>query len=132
MKKLALLLLTLLCALSAAGCQKTVSGPEVYSFPEPTLTVTGTHRLQGKETPFEIGSAEYDPNDLSTLPVIQWFYGLKLTACDKPKETEAAERYDFCANGEPVFAYEVHGRSAYILLENDCYKVKNPSAPPIR
>ena len=131
MKKLALLLLTLLCVLSAAGCQKTVSGPEVYSFPEPTLTVTGTHCSQGRETPFAIGSEEYDPDDLSTLPVIQWFYGLKLTACDKPEEDGNAEQYCFCANGEPVFTYEAHGRSAYILLKEACYRVKNPSAPPI-
>ena len=45
MKKLIALVLALVCVLSLVGCgQKTVSGSEVYSFPEPTTMITGSFR----------------------------------------------------------------------------------------
>ena len=65
MKKLIALVLTLVCVIGLVGCgQKAVSGSEVYSFPEPTTMITGSFYSQGQETKFEIGSEEYDPNDL--------------------------------------------------------------------
>lgn len=130
MKKLIAFVFALTCALSLAGCQKATKGSEVYSFPEPTTLITGTVYSQGQETEFEIGSEDYDPNDLSTNAVIQWFYDLELTVCDKPENTEGSESYEFHVNGETVFTYEVLGSEAYIIIDNTYYKVSNPSTPP--
>lgn len=131
MKKLTAFIFTLVCVLVFAGCQKAVSGAEVYSFPEPTTRITGIFYSQGQETAFEIGSEEYNPNDLSTTAVIQWFYGLKLTACDKPETVEGSESYSFYVDGEGAFSYEDRGSEAYIIIGGNYYKVSNPTAPPI-
>lgn len=66
------------CVLCLAGCKKTIGGSELYAFPEPTMLITGTVCSQGEETAFEIGSEDYDPKDLSTAPVIAWFYNLEV------------------------------------------------------
>ena len=132
MKKLTTLILALLCVLNLAGCgQKTVLGSEVYSFPEPTIRITGYFRSQGQETAFEIGSEKYNPEDLSTVPVISWFYNLKMTACDEPEAAESSESYDFYVKDEKAFTYEDRGSKAYIVIGGSYYKVNNPSAPPI-
>lgn len=131
MKKLMALVLALVCVLSLVGCQNAIKGSEVYSFPEPTMLITGTLYSQGQETTFEIGSEDYDPNDLSTIPVISWFYDLELTACDKPEAVEGAESYDFYVEGESAFTYEDRGSEAYIIIDSTYYAVKNPSKPPI-
>ena len=107
------------------------SSSNVYSFPEPTTLITGILYSQGQETAFEIGSEDYDPNDLSTVPVISWFYDLELTACDKPEAVEGAESYDFYVEGESAFTYEDRGSEAYIIIDSTYYAVKNPSKPPI-
>ena len=125
------LVLVLVCTLSLVGCQKSISGAEVYSFPEPTTMITGTFYSQGQETAFEIGSEEYDQNDLSTNSIIKWFYDLKLTACDEPKVVEGAESYHFNVKEENAFTYEDRGDEAYIIIGGNYYKVNNPSAPPI-
>lgn len=131
MKKLITFGLVLVCVLSLAGCQKTISASEVYSFPEPTTRITGSFYSQGQETAFEIGSEDYNPNDLSPNSIIQWFYDLKVTACDKPEEREGAEVYVFYVKGETAFSYENRGSEAYIMIDSTYYKVSNPSAPPI-
>ena len=106
MKKLITLVLALVCVLGLVGCnQKAVSASEVYSFPEPTTMITVSFYSQGEETAFEIGSEEYDSNDLSTTPVINWFYDLKLTACDEPEAVEGSESYEFYVKGESAFTY---------------------------
>ena len=115
MKKLITLVLALVCVLGLVGCnQKAVSASEVYSFPEPTTMITVSFYSQGEETAFEIGSEEYDSNDLSTTPVINWFYDLKLTACDEPEAVEGSESYEFYVKGESAFTYEDRGSEAYI------------------
>lgn len=131
MKKLMALVLALVCVLGLVGCQNAIKGSEVYSFPEPTTLITGTFYSQGQETAFEIGSEDYDPNDLSTNSVITWFYDLELTACDKPEAVEGAESYDFYVKGENAFTYEDRGSEAYIIIDSTYYAVKNPSNPPI-
>ena len=132
MKKIVAMVLCLVLALSLVGCgQKAVSGSEVYSFPEPTTLITGTFYSQGQETTFEIGSEDYDPNDLSTNSVIKWFYGLKLTACDEPELVAGAEVYAFYVKGEHAFYYENRGLEAYIIIGGNYYNVSNPSTPPI-
>ena len=131
-KKLIALVLTLVCVIGLVGCgQKAVRGSEVYSFPEPTTMITGSFYSQGQETKFEIGSEEYDPNDLSTNSIIKWFYDLKLTACDKPETVEGSEIYSFQVKGENAFTYEDRGSEAYIIIGGNYYKVSNPFSPPI-
>ena len=128
MKKLITLVLALVCVLGLVGCnQKAVSASEVYSFPEPTTMITGSFYSQGEETAFEIGSEEYDSNDLSTTPVINWFYDLKLTACDAPEAVEGSESYDFYVKGENAFTYEDRGSEAYIITGGSYYKVRKCS-----
>lgn len=90
MKKLVAFLLSSVCVLGLSGCQKEIKGSELYSFPEPPIQITGSLYSQGQETKFEIGSEKYDPNDLSTISVISWFYDLELIACDKPEAAEVA------------------------------------------
>ena len=132
MKKTIAMGLIFVLILSLVGCgQKAVSGSEVYSFPEPTTLITGTFYSQGQETTFEIGSEDYDPNDLSTNSVIKWFYGLKLTACDEPELVDGAEVYAFYVKGEHAFYYENRGLEAYIIIGGNYYNVSNPSTPPI-
>lgn len=122
MKKLITLVLALVCVLGLVGCnQKAVSASEVYSFPEPTTMITVSFYSQGEETAFEIGSEEYDSNDLSTTPVINWFYDLKLTACDEPEAVEGSESYEFYVKGESAFTYEDRGSEAYIIVADGLF-----------
>lgn len=86
---------------------------------------------QGTETDFVIGPEKYDPNDLSVLQVIQWFYGLELAACEQPEDGEGGTHYSFYVNGEIVFGYQDRGNEAYVIVSGTWYKVKNPSKPPI-
>ncbi len=106
MKKLIALALVLVCVLGLAGCQKTISASEVYSFPEPTTLITGSFYPQGQEIKFEIGSEDYNPDDLSTNSVIKWFYDLELTVCDEPEVVEGSESYTFRIEGKDAFTYE--------------------------
>lgn len=131
MKRIYALLLVLICALSLVGCQKTFSGSELYSFPEPTTQITGYFYSQGQKNTFEIGSEEYNPNDLSITPVISWFYELELTACDEPEIVEGSESYGIYVKGEKAFTYEDRDSESYVIIGGNYYKVSNPSDPPI-
>ena len=131
MKKSMAFVFMFVCILGLAGCQKTIRASEVYSFPEPTTQITGAFYSQGQETMFEIGSEHYDPDDLTTTPVISWFYDLELTACDEPEAVEGAESYAFKVRGEDAFTYEDRGSEAYIIINSNYYEVSNPSTPPI-
>ncbi len=131
MKKLTAVLLTILILFSFASCGRKIEASEVYAFPEPTWQITGVLWSQGQEHPFVIGPDQYDPDDLSALPVISWFYNLKLVACDEPEIVEGAEVYRFDVKGEEAFCYENRGDCAYIIVDGNYYRVKNPSFPPI-
>ena len=131
MKKQMAVLLVLLLLCTFAACARGIEASQLYAFPEPTWQITGTLYSAGQEHPFMIGCEEYDSNDLSALPVISWFYGLKLRRCDPPEAVEGAEVYCFEAKGEEAFCYENRGDSAYIIVEGTYYRVKNPSVPPI-
>ena len=131
MKKAALFIFAVVYVFSLSGCQKGLKGSELYSFPEPTTLITGVFYTQGQENAFEIGSEDYDPNNLSTNSVIQWFYDLKLTPFEKPEEVVGGEKYTFEVNGDEVFTYEDRGEKAYIVIDDVYYRVSNPSAPPI-
>lgn len=121
----------MVCVLGLSGCQKAVSGSEVYSFPEPTTQIAGTFYSQGTERAFVIGPDEYDPEDLSVMPVIEWFYGLELEPCEQPEDVEGTESYGFEVKGDLVFSYQDRGSEAYIIASDTWYQVKNPSDPPI-
>lgn len=132
MKKGITLVLILICVLGVSGYQNKIKTSELYAFPEPTIQITGSFYSQGQVTVFEIGSEKYDADDLSTLPVIRWFYSLELTACDEPEVAEGAENYHFDVNGENAFIYEDRGSEAYIIIDGNYYKVSNPSVPPVK
>lgn len=133
MKKKSVFVLVLTLAFTLAGCvAKTIKGNEVYSFPEPTKQITGSFYSQGATNDFVIGTEEYNPDDLSVMSVIEWFYNLNLRKCEKPEDVEGGEYYSFEINGETVFGYQDRGGDeAYIIASNTWYKVKNPSVPPI-
>ena len=133
MKKLIALILSLTLVLVLVGCKdKTIKGSELYSFPEPTIQITGSFYSQGHETAFEIGSEKYDPNDLTTIPVISWFYDLELIACDEPETVEGSEGFTFRVSGKDAFSYEDRGGGeAYIIINKEYYKVSNTSTPPV-
>ena len=95
MKKCIAVIISVISMLCLAGCQKTIQGSEVYTFPEPTIQVTGTFYSAGTVTEFVIGSDKYDPDDLSTLPVLEWFYRLEMITCEKPEDVEGGEVYGF-------------------------------------
>ena len=133
MKKYIIFALALACILhiGIAGCQKTTSGSDIYAFPERTAQIKCTVYSQGAEKEFVLGSDEHNPHGLSVMPVIAWYYGLKLISCDKPEDVGGAEHYTFTVNGASVFSYEDRGSEAYIIVSDTWYKVNNPSAPPL-
>ena len=95
MKKLLILIVVLAWVWGMTGCQKAIDASAVYGFPEPTVQITGLFHSQGIESNFTIGSEEYDPDDLSVMPVIEWFYGLELRECEEPEPVEGNESYTF-------------------------------------
>lgn len=122
MKRCFALLIALSCGLALIGCQGAISNSDVYSFPEPMTQISGTVFSSGGEAPFEVGAESAK----------EWFYGLKLTVCDKPEDVEGAKSYCFFMNEEEVFCYEDRGGStAYIIVGGNYYDVSNPSVPPI-
>ena len=116
MKKHIVFVFAFVFILCMAGCQKTVDASAVYGFPEPTMQIKVTFCSQGIEQMYVIGSEEYDPDDLSTLPVISWFYDLQLTACDEPETVDGAESYIFKVKGEDAFIYE--DRCVHIITQH--------------
>ena len=131
MKKLLILIAALACACGMAGCQKAIDASAVYVFPEPTVQITGSFCSQGIESNFTIGSEEYDPDDLSVMPVIEWFYGLKLRECEEPEPVEGNESYTFIVDGQPAFIYDSRGSESFIVANGIWYEVENRPNPPI-
>ena len=125
MKKITAVLLILLCFTALAGCGGT-SSKDVYSFPEPTKEIRVVKASEGIETELVIGSENYDAEDLSVMPVMEWFYGLELK-----ESVEGSECYTFTVDGQLAFTYENRGDKAHIIVDSKWYEVKNPSVPPI-
>lgn len=131
MKKHIFIAWVLFFVLTLTSCQKAITGSEVYSFPEPTTSITVSFCAQGQETVFAIGSKENNENTSSVVSVIEWFYSLEMTVCDKLEAVEGAKSYIFYIKESDAFTYEDRGTKAYILMEDSCYKVKNPTNLPI-
>lgn len=131
MKKSMSVVLVLLCILSLVACQKNIES-KVYSFPESTKKITVIFHSQGQETTFEFGVENNSHNNMDSNPIIKWFYGLELIACEAPEVVYGAENYIFEVNGKDAFTYEDRGTKAYIIISGDYYKVNNPSTPPIK
>ena len=128
------MVLVLLCVLALVGCNNkssTIKGSEVYSFPEPTTQITGSYCSQGTENTFVIGSEEYNPDDLSTHPIIEWFYGLELRECEIPETVEGNETYSFTVKDRVVFEYDYRGNTAFLIVNEKWYEVQNPTVPPL-
>ena len=131
MKKLLILIVVLAWVWGMTGCQKAIDASAVYGFPEPTVQITGLFHSQGIESNFTIGSEEYDPDDLSVMPVIEWFYGLELRECEESEPVEGNESYTFIVDGQPAFTYDSRGSEAFVVVDGSWYEVENPSNPPI-
>ena len=131
MKNLATLIFVLACMIGLVGCQKTISASDVYAFPEPTVQITGSFYSQGTKSNFTIGSEEYNPDNLSVMSVLEWFYGLELRECEEPEPVEGNECYTFIVDGQPAFTYDNRGGKAFIVVNESWYEVENPSDPPI-
>ena len=131
MKKWITVLVILVGVLSMIGGQKAKSDLEVYAFPEPTTQIEVKFYSQGAVSEIVIGSKDYNPEDLSVVGVIEWFYGLELSPCEKPEDVEGGESYGFYVSDELVFNYQDRGNEAYIIVSGTWYKVKNTSVPPI-
>ena len=132
MKKLAAMILSLVSAASLAGCGKTISGAEVYSFPEPTIQIAVSYFSQGTVLEYTIGSEQSEANSCSTQAVTDWFYKLELEECEKPEDVEGNSAYSFSVDGENAFYYDDRGSTAFVNAADKYYEVKNPSAPPIQ
>lgn len=105
---------------------------DIYSFPEPTIQIKVTRSSQGEKTEFVIGPDVYDIEDTSVRPIMKWFSGLKLTKRKwSPKITDENVYYDFVVDGREAFGYYEKGEKAFVFVGNKCYKVKNPSSPPL-
>ena len=130
-KRVLAIVLMFVCLTAFAGCNRYISSKDVYGFPEPTQQINITKISAGQETEYTIGSENYDPEDLSVMPILEWFYGLELTESERPEDVEGNESYTFTVNGQPVFSYDFRGDEAYIIVSDKWYKVKNPSVPPI-
>ena len=99
MKKITAVLLILMCFTALAGCSNT-SSKDVYYFPEPTKEIRVVKASEGIETELVIGSENYDAEDLSVIPVMEWFYGLELKECERPESVEGSECYTFTVDGQ--------------------------------
>lgn len=105
---------------------------DIYSFPEPTIQIKVTRSSQGEKTEFVIGPDVYDIEDTSVFPIIKWFGNLNLTKCRwSPKITDKNIYYDFVVDGNEGFGYYEKGEAAFVFVGNKCYKVANPSSPPL-
>lgn len=132
MKKFAALIFVFVCMSWIVGCQKTIRASDVYAFPEPTVQIAGSFYSHGIESTFTIGPEKYNSDDLSVMPVIEWFYGLELIECEEPEPVDGNEIYSFTVYGQPAFTYDARGSEAYIVVNDSWYKVKNQSNPPIK
>lgn len=131
MKKLSTLVILLACLLNITGCQKTLRGSDLYSFPGSAAEITGSFVSQGQEQTFVIGSAEGPAAAPADTPVAAWFYGLELRTCQPPEDVEGADCCSFYVDGAFAFSYQDRGSEAYVITDNHWYQVKNPVAPPL-
>lgn len=121
MKKLLIFAFVAMLTLSLAACSKTVNGSDVCTFPEVSEEIKCQVYSGGTET-------EYVIND----DVIEWYYNLKLNACDQPEDVDGAEAYSFEVNSEMFVIYQDRGSNeAYVICNGNWYKVMNPSTPPL-
>ena len=131
MKKLTVWMFVSVWIFWMAGCQRTIRASDVYTFSEAATQITGSFYSQGTKSNFTIGSEEYNPNNLSVMSVLEWFYGLELRECEEPEPVEGNECYTFIVDGQPAFTYDNRGGKAFIVVNESWYEVENPSDPPI-
>lgn len=121
MKKLVAFVLMVVLVFSLVGCQKATHGSDIYTFPETPEEIKCMVYSGGVEKEAVI-------NDV----VLDWFYDLKLTPCEQPEDVEGAAAYSFEIDDETAFTYQDRGnKEAYIIHNDDWYKVANPSIPPL-
>lgn len=132
MQKMLSVLLSGILAVLFVGCQKTISGSDIYTFPENITQIKGCYFSCDPEKEFVIGSEKHHPDDTSVISVEEWFYSLKLEACEQPEAADGGAYYEFIINEETAFGYQYRGGDeAYVLISDSWYKVKNHSIPPV-
>lgn len=135
MKRLLILLLTLLCALCLIGCAgtNTGAGESICAYiAADVTTVEITHHLSGQIVRW---TAEGD--ELSALR--DWAAALecmpeRFETGNTPGDCDGGEVYGFAlTEGDyPGFSYTVNGPDdCHLLIEGQWYSVSNPSVPPV-
>ena len=132
MKALSFFLLLAVGLLGLSGCQETLRGSDVYTFPESPAQIAVTLYAQGKEQEFLIAPEKRQTDAPSAAaPFIQWFCALELKACKAPEAVEGNEAYTFTVGGEDAFTYDYRGDEAFVLVKDKWFAVQNPSLPPL-
>lgn len=126
-KKICGMVLCLIVVLS--GCGGTMSSYEdAYLFPEKIEQIEVIHKSVLETTEYIF--TEDDEEDIKLM--IEWFNNLELEKCEQPEQVDGNESYCFEINGEPAFVYDYHGsKSAFIIVNDEYYKVKEMSTPPV-
>lgn len=131
-KRLAVYLQLIIFVLILSGCGGTVSEyKRAYSFPEPTIQIKVTKAFQGEKEEFTFGPEVYDVENKEVVPIMEWFYGLELKECEKNKDIDENNYYDFVVDNEDAFIYYDCGDEAFLVVDSKWYTVENPSDPPI-
>ncbi len=112
------LFMALICILCCCGCRRTVSGAELYRFPETDAQIAVFYADCGETTQVVFDAATPSADRLAA-----WFYGLSLHSCAAPEDAEGIASYSISINNTPVFTYQDRGRNAYLFLQNSWYRV---------
>lgn len=126
-KKFCGMMFALIVVLS--GCGGTMGNyKDIYSFPETIERIEVTHSSVLKKTEYIF--TEDDEEDIKLI--IEWFENLELEKYEQPEQVDGNESYSFVINGETAFVYDYCGtESAFIIVDGEYYKAKNPSTPPV-
>ena len=121
--------LAIILIVALSGCGGTMSSFEdVYSFPEVIEQIELIH-----SSALETAKYIFTEDDEEDIKLIRkWFDNLELKKCAQPEQVDGNESYRFEINGEPAFVYDYHGsESAFIVVNDEYYKVKGMSTPPV-
>ena len=84
-KRILAIVLIFACFGAFTSCNRQIQSKDIYGFPEPTQQINIIKLSAAQETEYTIGSENYDSEDLSVMPILEWFYGLELTECEEPE-----------------------------------------------
>ncbi|MBS6397350.1 MAG: hypothetical protein KH452_09420 [Clostridiales bacterium] len=133
MKKYIVIIIANVCMLSMSGCQKTVSGSDVFSMPGEISKV----EISGYYDGSVINAGDFVVENFNELAT--WLSNLSLqhrTFADgkTPSETQSGgDSYIFTINNDVLtFTYADGGTTEYIVYNEEWYEVLNPSELPFK